>query len=874
MRQEVEMGVSLDKRNILVDFYCLDDKRDFLLELVNVGYQVSIVCHDHIQNNPKLHMIIKGSQEYIDACHTASYIFIDHPLEKKDNFLFHKKLFFFAKKHYSFDNYKDIQNTCRLSTYCVFLSREHMIDFHKFYGLQFILKSPAIIFDYIHSHQLFCQMFVNQNFGDYEMTHSHQKDNVLIYISPCKNSHQENLVLNYLNQLSNEKNYFLFTSELSYEFYLKLPDHVQYLVYVKPKYSMKEKILMKLSLYSTFFDRIFYKQTKHFFKRKMTKNLSGYIYDEVIRLLDLTFYASKEIGALCCRKKNIEVLDEYIGVKSQERWYKCNQRYTDEHYDEKEPYYVLCFDEDSKETFYNSSIEFYRQRAYIKKNQDGYNLFLYLRYHSIKSFDISKFSFYFGECQAHAKIKKGLFSYRVCLHLSDEQIENMPTQNKLFIHYQEQGLGFIQSVYYTKHKSRKQKYLKSRIISLNGKTCFYLRQSLKNRVYFTVRACNKTDHFVENLKINLAYMLSYLFKGKEVYLLYEKDSARYEESASVLYEKLIDLGYHQAYFILDKHYAGIDNIEEKYMHNIIFKYSFKHYLYFFISHTFLGSELMIHAMELRCMNKHVLKKVYSTDIHNVFLQHGVMYMISLDSQSRQYFQPKKDGKGKYRVVVSSQKEAQHFIELGGYQPEQMIMSGLPKYDRNLLYDDADNIVIMLTWRVWEYNQAMTDFKSTKYYQMLERIVDGIDEAYYSHLIILPHPLFYKAAQENDFKLKKFMRFQVKYDEILRNTRILITDYSSIAYDAFYRGSRVIFYWEELQECLENYGSQTKLMLNEDNVFGDICYKSEDIKRVLYENYEFKQKDEFVQRYNEIVAFHDGKNTMRLIESLKKEKILK
>lgn len=61
MRQEVEMGVSLDKRNILVDFYCLDDKRDFLLELVNVGYQVSIVCHDHIQNNPKLHMIIKGS---------------------------------------------------------------------------------------------------------------------------------------------------------------------------------------------------------------------------------------------------------------------------------------------------------------------------------------------------------------------------------------------------------------------------------------------------------------------------------------------------------------------------------------------------------------------------------------------------------------------------------------------------------------------------------------------------------------------------------------------------------------------------------------------------------------------------------------------
>ena len=85
-------------------------------------------------------------------------------------------------------------------------------------------------------------------------------------------------------------------------------------------------------------------------------------------------------------------------------------------------------------------------------------------------------------------------------------------------------------------------------------------------------------------------------------------------------------------------------------------------------------------------------------------------------------------------MTSSNEEARHFVELGGYNPEQIIVCGLPKYDRNILYPTADKIVIMPTWRVWEYNQATTDFSSTPYYKMLERIVSGIKEKYLDRLI--------------------------------------------------------------------------------------------------------------------------------------------
>ena len=63
------------------------------------------------------------------------------------------------------------------------------------------------------------------------------------------------------------------------------------------------------------------------------------------------------------------------------------------------------------------------------------------------------------------------------------------------------------------------------------------------------------------------------------------------------------------------------------------------------------------------------------------------------------------------------------------------------------------------------------------------------------------------------------------------------------------------------------------MLNEENVFGDICYCSEDLQRVFLKNYHQPQEKQFVERYREIVEFHDGKNTERLIELMKQDSLI-
>lgn len=407
------------------------------------------------------------------------------------------------------------------------------------------------------------------------------------------------------------------------------------------------------------------------------------------------------------------------------------------------------------------------------------------------------------------------------------------------------------------------------------KTVALFRQTQNNQMIVYTRSRNVTDKIIERLKQTVAFALSFLWcskKAKKLVLLFEKNSSKYEESASVLYEKLIDEGYTNAYFIVDKNYEFLDRIPEKYRKNIIYKYTFKHYLYFFKSKTFIGTEAIAHSFDLKTCNLLPLFKISRKNLNYVFLQHGVMYMVSLDSESREMFK-RKELTGKYRVIVSSKAESDHFTTLGRHLEEDIYISGLPKFDRNTLNDDADKIVIMPTWRPWEINTARSDFSETPYFKMLMKLYDNVPDELKEKVIILPHPLIVNELSKASPDVTEKVVTNARYDDILKTAKLLITDYSSIAYDSFYRGSNVIFYWEEKDYCMAQYGPSTKLMLNEENVYGDFFYNEEDLSEAILRNYNNPQSEEYKLRYSKLVDYHDGKNTERLIDFLKKDGII-
>ena len=465
----------------------------------------------------------------------------------------------------------------------------------------------------------------------------------------------------------------------------------------------------------------------------------------------------------------------------------------------------------------------------------------------------------------------GIYSFSIEV----EDVIDMPATNKVLFNYRNR-LGALVRSHIVYNSALPVKFLGLRgpmTVEKETSTVAIFRQSKSNRLNIYVRSSNVSDALSKRIMQGFAFIISLFWrskKAKSLVLLYEKDAAKYEESASALFEKLLDDGYKWSYFIVTK--DAVNDIPEKYRENALIKHSFKHYLYFFKAKTFIGTETLVHAIDLKTFNRLALMKVVSKNINYVFLQHGVMYMVSLNSESRKMFKRKRLN-GKYRVVVSSQAEADHFTELGNHYYEDLYITGLPKFDKNVLNDDADKIIIMPTWRPWEINTARDNFLETSYFKMIMRIYDSVPETLKDKVIILPHPLIVNELKNLPKSVTDTIVMDAKYDDILKQARILITDYSSIAYDAFYRGTRVIFYWEEKDECMANYGPSTKLMLNEENVYGDYFYSTDGLCEAIESNYNNPQTEEYKKRYSHIVTYHDGRNTERLIEFLKKDEII-
>ena len=405
----------------------------------------------------------------------------------------------------------------------------------------------------------------------------------------------------------------------------------------------------------------------------------------------------------------------------------------------------------------------------------------------------------------------------------------------------------------------------SRIIMKDGMS-MYFRQTIYNTLTFTVRESNIYDTEEGNQRLEDARMRAKSIRGEDIVLMYEKNCSRFEESASVLYSRLIDAGYDNVYFIVDTSIPAVQNLDEKYKKNLIEKDSDRHLELFFACDKFISSETIDHALQLRVANTHVRNKMNGKGLTYVFLQHGVMYMVSLNSKLRTGF--KKNFNYKlYRTVVSSELEAQHFIDMASMDKEDLYITGLASFDSSYRHDDADRIIIMPTWRRWETNQAKEDVEQTGYFRMLGRMYDAVPDHLKDKVIILPHPLIADLFKDEKEGLGSHILMADSYDRVFRDCDLLITDYSSIAYDAFYRGANVVFDWQDLDECMEHYGEGTHLMLNDGNVFGRACRTPEELKKAVAESYGKSQREEDISRYRQIVEFHDGKNSERIIEKL-------
>ncbi len=356
-------------------------------------------------------------------------------------------------------------------------------------------------------------------------------------------------------------------------------------------------------------------------------------------------------------------------------------------------------------------------------------------------------------------------------------------------------------------------------------------------------------------KVILAYIIS-IFLPKNKVLFYEKQVSQFEESASVLFKKLHNKK--NVYFLLKRDADNFEELKNEYGSKIVSPEELRYLIYVFCSKKIIGTEVPGHILTIRSPYKKMRNELMLGHKHEfIFLQHGVMFSLSLNSKSRNFFK-----KGQLyspsKVVVSGYEEAKHFVRYGGYKFEDIIISGLATFDNKKIKKTADKIVIMLTWRPWDELMPIED---TTYYKAINSIYNSIQDK--ENLIIVGHPKI-REELNSDIPLYKNI-YTGSINELLNETKVLISDYSSVVFDAFYRGINVIFWWAEKEECLERY--RNKLLLNEFNIFGPIVKDNKKLDSVVNDLKKVDQDKKYVSKYRKIVEFYDNKNSLRILKNL-------
>ena len=359
-------------------------------------------------------------------------------------------------------------------------------------------------------------------------------------------------------------------------------------------------------------------------------------------------------------------------------------------------------------------------------------------------------------------------------------------------------------------------------------------------------------------------------RRKKINIFYEKFASKAEEGVYDLYQKCSKSNKTKNYFIIDSNSQDYEKIKSD--KGVIKKYSFKYYWLIYNATSFIASELPSHTNILRSNNKYYRKATY--DKKFVFLQHGIIYMKNLEKNSS--FGVGRDGEADY-FVVSSEKEKEVVCQMLGYKPIQLLKTGIAMYSlidfKHINENSEDIVTIMLTWK--PYEEALQNFEKSSYYKNIIDIYNILSNYIEKDKIkIVAHPKVYELLSKTDMK---DIIWKNPISEVLKMTKMFITDYSSACYNAFYQGAGVVFYQPDLEVYEKLNG---KLIPNDNEYIGPRIFNKEELKNKLEEtiidgkiNLASIRTKEHEKIYSVINEFSDGKNIDRIYNELKKREII-
>lgn len=371
----------------------------------------------------------------------------------------------------------------------------------------------------------------------------------------------------------------------------------------------------------------------------------------------------------------------------------------------------------------------------------------------------------------------------------------------------------------------------------------------------------------------IVFMLKPFF-SKDIWLLSDRIN-KADDNGEALFKYLHDNNlHHNAYFVIQKE-SGDWNTVKKYG-KVLDYHSFKHRIIHLMASTIIssaGDDYVFCPFYNRNFYKDFLWKQ-----KRVFLQHGIT-KDDISGWLNRY------SKNLDMFITAAKPEYSSILEGEYYYDSSVVkLTGFARFDR--LENQAEKVItIMPTWRAGltksadysvtgkdNYDDSFTDSNYFKFYNDLindERLIKCASENGY-RIKFMPHPrviTYIDKFKHNE--LIEFCDITTKYRDIFSQSSLVLTDYSSVAFDFAYLRKPVLYAQFDKEEFFEGQVYDQGYFDYERDGFGEVEYDLESTvnRLIAYMEAGCQLKDKYRKRIDKFFAFNDTKNCERIYKEI-------
>lgn len=262
---------------------------------------------------------------------------------------------------------------------------------------------------------------------------------------------------------------------------------------------------------------------------------------------------------------------------------------------------------------------------------------------------------------------------------------------------------------------------------------------------------------------------------------------------------------------------------------------------------------------------------------NVFLQHGITIndakWLYADRSSFDLF------------ITGTRPETEFIKKTFGYPEKSIQYTGFARFDNLHNHQEKENrILIMPSWRAWfREKSAQVDVNDSvfaqsdylRYWKSLisaDRIKEyitrqGLEIIFYPHRNMQPYIDSFKSVTSG-----VVIASSEQYDiqELLKSSRMLITDYSSVFFDMVYMRKPVVFFqFDEEKFRAQQY--QKGYFDYHNSAFGPFCKTVNQVLNQMdyYIQRSFDVSSEYLLEHRKTFELYDTNNSQRIYDLLKK-----